>query len=957
LINESNFADYLQGFTSDADNYNVPPVWYKTIPFTPPDGEFTKVIFNVDPSNFIPERSELNNTFVLEIDKLPTPAQLSIDNFTQRRVDNSLTSYMVDFSIKNSGEENGLATVKIYQGKYPSNSNPIYTSAPIIPGLNQFNINTFIDIDVTAGSYCGQTNNYTLVVTDDQGHQSIKEFQLPLYSGSISGRVEDLLGKKVEGATVSTNTGQTATVDKYGWYHLKGISVLGQITLTATHPEYSQTETKDIQLSIKDEMYPCDEGSLTWYGIDFILKDQDVLFTVTVNDSFGNPVNAHVLATNQDWRFEADINGQGPLPDMQPGEYVFTISAPGYKTTSQNVSAVPSDSTLEFVLDKLDGRLTDGGLTIHQPQLLWEKDLGTQILANMTATKDGKVVMYYTTQNRLNSGKLYFIDLHTGEQRAVISTPSTGGQSQSSLDTSYDGNTTALMVHAGTFGISKNAQNILTLLDNHGNIFGNLNLDSKKSAGLCEVSPDGFYVYPYQLLNKGLYQYTNREILGNQHNNSSMTYTASTGFHFTSANNKVAGCSKGGGYCVETINKTVVTNLGNIDGTSTQTDSSQDGHKIGLLTIKKAYLFGDGAKVWEKDVDIHGDPLSLSVSPGGKMVIFSSVNQGEPYRSIKIFSDTNVNKTPPGSQTGTSEDVVFVHANDQGIYYAALNHKKLKFYQVGSYSTDYNPATPPPTSTPPLYVNGLSYWDNGVFQNLGGIVYYQLQPFTIYMANQTVSFDMMEPYGTLRILEGTLFGVDTHHHPVILKGQITADFNSPTHVYAIKFDRYDLNLFSQKLSQFSSGNLPQSEYFEITNVHTKFIVTNQINQIGVKVASGQVKVLGQDINQDVNTGKQIILDQDNHFKTSIYLTNKIYLWLISSFAALLVVILVYYRKTKLGKQIIHVLRVIGNILIQVLKKLIAIIRKIIKIIAPLIWQLFKKGIHYLREFFQKQFKK
>ena len=44
----------------------------------------------------------------------------------------------------------------------------------------------------------------------------------------------------------------------------------------------------------------------------------------------------------------------------------------------------------------------------------------------------------------------------TGNQiNAVSSTISTSGNAQACLDTSYDGNTTALFVHTGSFGIAR----------------------------------------------------------------------------------------------------------------------------------------------------------------------------------------------------------------------------------------------------------------------------------------------------------------------------------------------------------------------------------------------------------------------------------------------------------------------------------------------------------------------
>jgi len=956
LIEESNFAKYLQGFKSDADDYNVPVIWLKTIPFTAPEGELTKVIFNVDPNQMITEYSELNNTFVLTIDNLPTPPSFQIDNFTQRLENNTLNNFLVDFNIKNTGEENGEATIKFFEDKY--NSNPtqtsIWQSTQVVQGLNKFNFNTFINPNIsTDDTYCGKTKRYELVVFKNNVKVDSHEFSLPLYSGSVRGRVEDLFGKGVEGATVTTSSGQTTTTSKTGSYFLKGINQLGKVTITVTHPEFSRAETREIDFKMGDGIKPCDEGNLTFNQVDFVLKDQDVNFTIAIKDSFGNPITAQVLATNTDWRFNETIEDNGPLPGMQPGEYFFTISAPGYKTIGQTVNAIPNQQNLEFVMELLNGRLTDGGLTIFdQPQLLWQMDRGEEIFAKMTATKDGKEVILYTVKNKANTGKLYFLDTLTGNQIKVVSgTIATGGQSQSCLDTSYDGNTTALFVHNGTFGISGDTRNVLKLFNNQGNEIGTTDFQSGGGAHECDVSPDGFYVYPDKLLNKGLYTYTRFDISGIENSTQAKTYSSL--LHFTTADNLIAGCATGGGQCLQTLNNTVIANLGNLNGFATAIDSNQDASSIVIATISKAYLFRNGTKAWEKDTITRGDPLSISVTPGGKYVIYSTEQEQVHGRIFKIFTDNNLDKTFFAPKV--NEDVIFVHANDKGIFYAAEEGKILKYYQVGSYSTDYNPQTPPPTTSGKLYENNISYYENGVWFGLGQTNYYQLSPWKIYMANTDLNFDMQDPYGTLRIKEGTLFAVDMNHHPILLKGQMTADFGSPAILYALKFDRYDLDLFIQKISQFIAGNLPQSEYFIIQNIHTRFTLKNNTNDFQVLVDNGQVQIIGKDIDQKVDTGRQITIDGQNNVKESIYLGWKIYAIIAGVIVLISSVLLFVYRETKVGKKIIVILKIIGKVILKYGKILILLLWKYLlkalvliyqsaKIVLPKIYKIIKKLI-------------
>ncbi len=181
----------------------------------------------------------------------------------------------------------------------------------------------------------------------------------------------------------------------------------------------------------------CDEGKTRFFGVNFVLKDIDVLFKVTVKDKKTNQViNANLLASNKEgFRLEQEVSDHTALPGLQPGKYFFTISAPGYKTIGQTVNAVPQNLELEFFLEKLNGRPHDAGLTIQPPQLLWEKNLGEEILVDMRMTKDGKTVIFYTSKNQPNTGKLYFLESLTGNQKKVITTISNACQSQASIDT------------------------------------------------------------------------------------------------------------------------------------------------------------------------------------------------------------------------------------------------------------------------------------------------------------------------------------------------------------------------------------------------------------------------------------------------------------------------------------------------------------------------------------------
>jgi len=55
--------------------------------------------------------------------------------------------------------------------------------------------------------------------------------------------------------------------------------------------------------------------------------------------------------------------------------------------------------------------------------------------------------------------------------------------------------------------------------------------------------------------------------------------------------------------------------------------------------------------------------------------------------------------------------------------------------------------------------------------------------------------------------------------------------------------------------------LPQSEYFIVKNVHTRFTLINNANQVKVNVEDGQVEVIGEKIDETVEQGKQLAIDE------------------------------------------------------------------------------------------------
>jgi len=943
LINEAENGKYLKGFKkwllddqkSDVNNYNVPNYWIKAVSFTPKPGELNRVVFKVDPNQIIPEVWEQNNIFTLDIDLRPTPARYSIETFSQQIIEGTLNSFLVNFQVKNTGEESGRADVKIYDGKYQEGKTPIYQTEENIEGKGDKNFETTINLDLSSESkpYCGKYKGYTIVVVDEEGNKTERKFSLPIYLGSVSGRVEDLFGKPVIGATIRATTGGETQSGKYGHYYLKGMTALGNITITATHPEFSKSSSQEVEFKYVNEFDACKEGNLIFNSVNFVLKDQDVLFTIYIKDTSGNPVKANVIASNSDWRFNEVIDGSGLLPGMQPGKYIFTISAAGYKTISQDINAVPNNQHLEFTLEKLLGRPDDTSLHLIAPKLLWKKTLwtGEKIISNMSDSKNGNLLVAYAVDNKAKNSNLFFLDLLSGRQIKMVSVPyALGYEGDVELDTSYDGGTVGLNAEIKT---SKGWDHIMKIFDSSGNEFGSKPLEyfTKGKGGVVtqmDVSPDGFYLCPGDLFNKGLHKYTRYETEGKMDYTRGSTEPANCGYHFLRNNNIIVACDgKQEGYCEETLSNQQVRIIGEIDEgvsmTTTIFDSTFDSGTIVVRTYKKLYYLGSSS--WKKELESDNMYKDVAVSPGGMYTIVTVGNGSSTLLGLKIFGNTGGDKTPDFRY----KNVKFVFANDKGLFFAQVSLNKIEFYQVGEYQTEYKPAVQS-SPTPEISPSGLYHFANGRFDPAGDLEFGDLIPSDIYTVGRNINFDMGSGNGTLHILNGTYFSVDQNHHPIILRGQLTVDFNSPMTVYAIKFDRYLMDLFKTKLSQFIAGTLPDNEYFIVKNIHTKFTVINNEDKFNVMVDSGEVKVTGDKINLDIKQGRQIIVNKNNEIKVTGYINFKILSIIIGLIILVLGTVLFYYRKTKVGKKIIEILKVIGKFIWKLIKNIALIIWKGIK---------------------------
>lgn len=954
LIDESRFSSWLQDYKSDAKNYNIPTEWTKTIPFEPKEDALNRIVLKVNYNNTIPEKDWNSNELVYDIDLRPNPPETFIEQIQSELYQTYLKKFQVRLLLKNYGDLTDEVLLQFREGTTEGEGGLFYEREIVEPVKNTTNeqgqwFNYLIDVNPEGVEYCGVNKKYQIEMTDSLGKKKIKRFSLPIYFPEISGRISNLSGKPVKGAVVKAQTGDEATTNEYGFYRLKVKNLtyfVEKINLTVTHPEYSQTQTKELTISQKNTLNPCED--LTFSDVDFVLKDVDVKFTVEVYEKKTGALldNVFLVATNLEGekvgsRVEKTINGETPLPEIQPGKFFFTLSKSGYKTLGQIVNAVPENQVLKFYMEKMSGRPNDESLILQKPQLLWEVDLGNEIFVDMRASKNGKLVVFYTSQNKPKTGKLYFFDPFLGPKtkgkKTTVSTISNAGNSSASIDTSYDGSITTLCSNDGkTFGKDR-GKNWIQLFDNSGNLIGEKEYDNTLATDLCEVSPDGFYLYPYFLMNKGFYEYTRFDTEGLLDNDKpsleKVVFGSYRGTYFTPDNSVIGAGDQNCTVGIHSIFGNKLLNcLAGVEGNIVFTDSSSNSETIATLTDNKVYLFKSGSKIFEKEATTRKDFLTVGVTPGGDYLIYTTNNEKAPYRIFKIYDKNKKDITPLSEEEQTDlarkgEDVVYVAANDKGIFYASLQHKKLRFYQVGKYTTEYQEETyPTPTKT--FLTSGISILQNDKFLPLESISFSALSAGAIYKAEQTTSFGLEN--GTITLTEGTLFSVDNEGNPVLLKGQITADFNSPIKIYAIKFDRYDLGVFQNKLDQFINHQLEEEEYFLVKNIHTKFTVKNEQNTIAVAVEKGEVEVKGKNIEEKVSSGKKITIDKEGSIKKSAYFGEKVYKFLILGVLILGAIFLIIYRNTKTGKLIFKILRKIWETIILVVRKIATFLINLVK---------------------------
>ncbi len=850
LIDESNFSSFLSRFKSDADFVYIPPAWEFQVPFYPVNGELNRLKFTVDPGNTIPESNEADNTYILDIDDRPTPATFKILAVDTIRHEGSLTEYTVKITVKNDGEETGTATLHFFSDQEGGISQ---TDSLTIAGGQTGIFTKELTIDVSQGNpECFRYKKFMVSISDDDGITVEHDVLVPYYAGLVSGRVTNKAGKGVAGATVRISTGQQTVTRDSGLYTISGISSLGDIVVSVSHPSYTQPQTKTLSLSLSVDRHKassCNATGLYHPGVDFTLRDQPTRLILQLRDPFGNPVTGSVMISGPSDTSSYDVIGEKIIEESEVGNFTITASAPGYESVYLQAVLTPPEQIVPIVLKKLPGRPTDEGFSIHKPKLLWELSLPVESkVDDIEGSKNGNLLVVYTSKNAPNTGTLTFIDPKNGHIEKQVSVPSTKGQQQVGLDVSYSGGTVGFMVNPGIFGKTERDR-IVKVFGADGIEFGSANL-SRRSSPYMAVSPDGFYLYPNELMNKSLHIYSRNETEG-KGGESPQSYARSEAIKFTRNHTVIADCK--GIHCIKTLADTDITEIGKLSAASRVIDLDFDGRTILFRTDKTLELFGSSS--WKKELKRDSAFTSAALTPGGEYAIAAYGGGSNTHLTLGVFTKSGQDVTPEYPY----KDVRYVEANDRGMFFTQTNRNTIAYFQIGSYKTQYKPETSLET-TAQTTSDMLSYdpLSKTFIPLYSAISWYTLFPSATYKATKEIT--LSTSWGKITIGKDTIFSKSTAGEPMLIEGYIRIDADAPITMVILKNKLTDVSLMAKRVLEYWLGRLSSDSFIVVKNLHTRYTAEKNDTDISVTAEQGTISVTSLEKISTIPEGSTAFVD-------------------------------------------------------------------------------------------------
>lgn len=308
-----------------------------------------------------------------------------------------------------------------------------------------------------------------------------------------------------------------------------------------------------------------------------------------LRDTSGQPVSGTVLVSGPSDTASYEVQGERTIDESEVGNFALTATSPGYESVYIQAVLTPPEQVIPIVLKKLAGRPTDEGLSIHEPKLLWELPIpaGSKV-DDIQGSKNGNLLVVYTSKNALNTGTLLFIDPQKGRSIRSVSVPSTKGQQQVGLDVSYSGGTVGFMVNPGIFGRTE-SERIVKVFSGTGIEFGSLPVGNRSSPYMA-VSPDGFYLYPNILMNKALHIYSRNETEG-KGGESPQAYARSEAIKFLRNTSVIADCK--GYHCIKTLGDMEIRKIGKLEAASRVIDANVAENTILFRTDTSLEYYGE----------------------------------------------------------------------------------------------------------------------------------------------------------------------------------------------------------------------------------------------------------------------------------------------------------------------------------------------------------------------------
>jgi len=196
------------------------------------------------------------------------------------------------------------------------------------------------------------THTVTASVTDSGGKTGSASITVTMVPpvGSITGTVSSVAGDPIEGATVSTDTGQSALTGADGAYTLTGVPV-GECSVTASAAGYesqtqaasvAESEVTTLDFSLLAEPTP---STVTVTSIDYATEggkngDKHLNVSVTLAGNLGNPVGDASVSVSITLDGQSYVTDTGPTgADGTVSFHIKNAASGTYSTRVTNVAA------------------------------------------------------------------------------------------------------------------------------------------------------------------------------------------------------------------------------------------------------------------------------------------------------------------------------------------------------------------------------------------------------------------------------------------------------------------------------------------------------------------------------------------------------------------------------------------------------------------------------------------